>query len=878
MASKKDLIEAQGFSRRRLLTAFTAGAPGGKELEPAKPMRAVVAGISLAVLVVVVGVILGVAKPGLPDDWETNALLLDKDTGSRYLTQDANLYPVINTTSARLLTPSGALTVSSVNSSALADIPVRASIGIVGAPDDVPTADHLMNSGWAACPVGGGTALNIDGEAQPAPANTGAVVTSDGLTYVVAGAYRYAVPAAGASSTLRAIGLADDVPAEVDSRWLNLFTAGTDLEPIIATGEGGALPDTGLVVGAVVAPEGTTNQFLVTASGELAPLTPLAYQMYLLGTGTRLGAAQQVAPGDLAGLGNTPEGGFGSDWPDDALTAVAADAVPCAVLDEAQGFAGTTLATTTTAPDAAVVSVPARAGALVAAGRTDGDPVARVVLVDERGTSYAIPDADEEILARLGYEPEDVSPVPDSWMQFFATGPELTVQAAGSTPGGEQVLGGQTTAMPSEEPAAAASAAPSAGVSVDSSITADAASGGTECKPGTEEFVLQSPPALTMMQQVQASAVATGAGVTVAVVDSGIDATNEHLIGVVADGVNLVGDGQNAHGMTDLAGHGTAVAGIIAAQQIDESGVVGVAPDVRLLSVRVYQATDDDAVEAGFGPKAGPLAEGIRWAVDHGADIINVSMSNAADDKVVRDAVEYADARGVLVVASAGNRNTSDVTVDSPRYPAAYPQALAVTALDGEGRPTEDSIHGPHVEIGAPGQNVLTAAAGGGDCLFNTTSPSSSYATAYASGAAALMAQAQSAESPAQWKYRLMATALRGSPDARSNDSGWGAIRPYDALVMVPGSSARGPASPFTQQAALTVAAPSVQLAAQSVDSPFDDTRAMMVAVGIGAVAVLGALGALLVYRRRADVVAEPVVQGHGLLDDMRSETTRINE
>jgi len=102
VASKKDLTEAQSFSRRRLLTAFTSGAVGTTELEPAKPLRAVVAGMALTALVVLGGVFYGLISPGLPTGWENNRLVLAKDTGARYVSSQGTLYPVVNTASARL--------------------------------------------------------------------------------------------------------------------------------------------------------------------------------------------------------------------------------------------------------------------------------------------------------------------------------------------------------------------------------------------------------------------------------------------------------------------------------------------------------------------------------------------------------------------------------------------------------------------------------------------------------------------------------------------------------------------------------------------------------------------------------------------------------
>ena len=106
MASKRDLVEAQTYSRRRLLTAFVSGAPAGQELEPTKPMRGVVAGILLTVILVLGSLAYGLLKPTLPDGWDDSSLVVVKNVGTRYVAVKGTLYPVLNTTSARLVVPS----------------------------------------------------------------------------------------------------------------------------------------------------------------------------------------------------------------------------------------------------------------------------------------------------------------------------------------------------------------------------------------------------------------------------------------------------------------------------------------------------------------------------------------------------------------------------------------------------------------------------------------------------------------------------------------------------------------------------------------------------------------------------------------------------
>lgn len=328
-----------------------------------------------------------------------------------------------------------------------------------------------------------------------------------------------------------------------------------------------------------------------------------------------------------------------------------------------------------------------------------------------------------------------------------------------------------------------------------------------QCTPEKVQYVAEPPPALARLGARDAWSTASGAGVVVAVVDSGVDPGNAHLTAAVLPGTDVVGIEGDSRGWTDPAGHGTAVAGIIAARAVPESGLVGLAPDATILPVRVYYADDEQAAEAGVQPQTGRIAQGILWAVDNGARIINVSISSTTDDPALRDAVRIATERGALVVASAGNRTTAEDTTDTPRYPAAYDEVLAVTAVDAGDSATEDAIHGPHVEIAAPGTDVLTTFHAAGDCVLGGAA-STSYATAYVSAAAALVAQAYPAEEPAQWAHRLTVTAARFVADARDDWVGWGVVRPTAALSFVDDGSAPGPPSPVHEAPVVVPAEP----------------------------------------------------------------------
>lgn len=440
MATKKDLLEAQNFSRARLLSAFVGGAPGGKELEPAKPLRAVFAGIALTGMVVLAGIFVGLMQPALPGGWESNRLIVARDTGARYVSVEGSLHPVINTVSARMLIPADEFEVISVDQSALDGIPIGGTIGILGAPDTLPRADNLDGTGWLACATGTATDVRLGGAGRPAaPAGTGIVVERDGETFVVADGRSYEVPERHRTAVLRAVGLDTVAPVQVRGEWLALFARGTDLAPIAAGGRG-TVSELDLPTGSVIRPlgGGDAERYLLTADGALAPLSGLAHRLYLLGGGSgALGEEIELSPAEIAGLPTTDPVGA-SDWPQEPLSPLAGVDVPCAALAGERGDQRTVLAATggdrpaTSQSTGAVrISVAENGGALVRGG-TAGT----LTLVDGSGTAYAVPGTVRAGTARLGYSGSDVAVVPAPWLQLLPAGPALTQEAAGATPEG----------------------------------------------------------------------------------------------------------------------------------------------------------------------------------------------------------------------------------------------------------------------------------------------------------------------------------------------------------------------------------------------------------------------------------------------------------
>lgn len=292
----------------------------------------------------------------------------------------------------------------------------------------------------------------------------------------------------------------------------------------------------------------------------------------------------------------------------------------------------------------------------------------------------------------------------------------------------------------------------------------------------------------------------TGAGVTVAVVDSGVDADQPQLRrpGKVLRGRDfyLVG---TLPGNYDCVSHGTGVAGIIAADRATGIGFQGIAPGARILPVRVSEReTSDNGQTEVIPPQI--LAKGIRFAVDSGARVINLSMSGNQDQAPVRAAIAYAVAKDVVVVAAAGNQQTNTSGI-LPSYPAQYPGVLGVGAIDIAGKRLGASQLGPYVDLVAPGAGVLTTTRRTGHAYSDGTS----FAAPFVAGSAALVRAAYPKMTAAQVIQRLQATATPARGGAGSAEYGAGIVDPYRAVTegMIGAAARKLPAmqaAPVDQQ------------------------------------------------------------------------------
>ncbi|MFE9654046.1 type VII secretion-associated serine protease mycosin [Micromonospora sp. NPDC006431] len=271
----------------------------------------------------------------------------------------------------------------------------------------------------------------------------------------------------------------------------------------------------------------------------------------------------------------------------------------------------------------------------------------------------------------------------------------------------------------------------------------------------------------------------TGRGVVVAVIDSGVDGSHPDLAGQVLPGIDLVSpDGADG---PDPVGHGTTVAGLIAGRADDDRGVVGLAPDAKILPVRVLDDENryDDAMI---------VAKGVRWAVDNGARVINLSLGGSSDSPALAAALDYAFARDVVVVACTGNLATSN----SPKvwYPAREPGVIAVAGLE---RNTKNlwsgSITGHETVVTAPATALYGARPASGYWRVQGTS----FASPLVAATAALIRARYPQMSAGDVVNRIIKTARDLGPTGRDDRFGYGMVDPVAALTTDVPSVGRNP-------------------------------------------------------------------------------------
>lgn len=330
----------------------------------------------------------------------------------------------------------------------------------------------------------------------------------------------------------------------------------------------------------------------------------------------------------------------------------------------------------------------------------------------------------------------------------------------------------------------------------------------------------------------------TGEGVVVAVVDSGVDASHPDLKGQVLKGKDFTKDGGSP--LEDTEGHGTQMAGLIAGQGHGpggNSGVKGLAPGARILPVKSH----DQSGELGT-----TLAEEVRWAVDHGADVINISQGGTTRDFREKKAIAYAVQNDVVVVAATGNEG-----VKKRAYPASFPGVVAVGGVDNRGALWQKSSWGSNTTLIAPATNNVVPNSNyeSGYAIADGTSDS----TAYVSASAALVIAEHPDLTAGQVINRLVKTAkipqgVGTNPQLPDEKFGYGIVRPLRAVTYdIPAGPEEGPlAQPEEEETSTTSGSDNSQSAPDSESSGEDDGFSSIL-VGVLVVAAIGALTLVIV-------------------------------
>jgi len=255
-------------------------------------------------------------------------------------------------------------------------------------------------------------------------------------------------------------------------------------------------------------------------------------------------------------------------------------------------------------------------------------------------------------------------------------------------------------------------------------------------------------------------------GMVIAVLDTGVDETHADLEGQLLQGYNVLAPTESP---ADDNGHGTAIAGILAAEANNDFGIAGTCRKCRLLPVKVLD-------ENGEGTYA-DLIKGILWAVHQGARVINLSLGGTVESQALQDAVDYARSRGAVLVAAGGNSGEKH-----PIYPAAYGSVIGVGATDSRDHAWAWSGRGPHIRLTAPGVGVWTLAPA--DQFARITGTSA--AAAHVSGVVALLLSRDGTLSPAEIEQSLYSSVDDLGPLGRDATYGFGRLNARKAFLARP--------------------------------------------------------------------------------------------
>jgi type VII secretion-associated serine protease mycosin len=359
--------------------------------------------------------------------------------------------------------------------------------------------------------------------------------------------------------------------------------------------------------------------------------------------------------------------------------------------------------------------------------------------------------------------------------------------------------------------------------------------------PALADSVRQSQWPLRFLHVEEAQQITRGEGITVAVLDTGVDATQSDLTGNVLSGYDDWASARD--GRSDGDGHGTSVAALIAGHGHGAGGgdgILGVAPKAKILPYTIYNPDDPRQIHT-----TAKLAAGIRWAVDRGVQVICIASAGGGGADL-ESAVQYALGKGVPVVAGADNRPDTD-----PGFPAIYSGVISVSSVDEQGNfATEISTTGDGIRFSAPGDNIIVPKRGGG----YESAEGNSYATALTAGVVALIRAKYPTLNASQVFQRLQATVVDRGSKGWDRQYGYGTIDPIAALTRENVDPSPSVSASRSSEEDLPVAGP-----------PHKYSTAQLV-VGYGILAgcvlvVIAAVAAVVIVvrrRRRAAMVGPP--------------------
>jgi hypothetical protein len=287
-----------------------------------------------------------------------------------------------------------------------------------------------------------------------------------------------------------------------------------------------------------------------------------------------------------------------------------------------------------------------------------------------------------------------------------------------------------------------------------------------------------------------------GAGVTIAILDSGVDAAHPDLAPNLVPGYNVYGNNTDT---SDVCGHGTAVAGSAAARSNNGIGVAGVAGQARIMPIRIAFL---DSASGGCYAYSSTIASGITYAADHGARIANISYGPLAGSAAIQSAAQYMKNKGGLVFVSAGNNGVDENIVPSNTL-------IAVSATDSNDAKASWSSYGAFVSLAAPGAGIWTTSKGAAYQSWNGTS----FASPVAAGVAALMMAAAPSLDGAEIEQALFASARDLGAVGRDPSFGYGRV---DADAGVKAAMAKLSAAD-TQAPTATITAPTASASVSGI-------------------------------------------------------------